>query len=694
MSEKKTRMETVSMEKNIGKTKLSFYLIAAGLVIGALFAWGFYYLDGEKASLERIAEDRQGVVTSARASAIENWLGGKVERVQSLAANPLFVEFASLVKNSPEGIPVLFGTNEGEDGNLTDIQLRLPTLKNALESIVAASAEIASVTIVNAKCEPYMTTEASMRPLDKEDELLARQVVASGYYRLSPLRFEPFGTGAVLFVPILPPEDELESKPSAVLVVTLKADQMLNESLGLGLLGVQIKRLALVQQIGNESFQEVDNRTPALLTARDFTLTDQHQLSFGIRQSPVLRQSVYSSGAKIKGLDWWVVAETSLDAVTAPMHDTSRVVYTVCVLVSALLLLVIIAVWWRVMGNEQRDLNQNFRSLLAIMGEQKQLLDGINSTISDPISLVDAEGKFVYCNRAFGKAVGRDPNEVIGLDGQAIFGFDTAKRLGQTDQHVLMTGEERAINETLWLQSNRYFFQISKAPLRDSEGGKVVGIVSVYRDITQLIESQLHGRRVVQQTIDALVHAIEEVDPFLGGHSRIMDGMALLIAKQLHLSPVDTSTIEAAASLSQIGKMFVPREILLKPGKLSNEEKALMEKHVEHTCHVLKDVEFELPVIDAIRQMNESLDGSGYPAGLQGDAISIHGRVLAVVNAFAAMARPRSYREALPVSKVLEVLDAATGKVYDKSVVDALRIVIATPQGERIIEEAAKKKAV
>ena len=168
----------------------------------------------------------------------------------------------------------------------------------------------------------------------------------------------------------------------------------------------------------------------------------------------------------------------------------------------------------------------------------------------------------------------------------------------------------------------------------------------------------------------------------------------LFRSKQLHLSGGDTATIEAAASLSQIGKMYIPREILLKPGKLSDEEKSQMEKHVQYTCAVLKDVEFDLPVLDAIRQMNESLDGSGYPAGLRGDAISIHARVLAVVNAFAAMARPRSYRDALPIDQVLEVLDKATGTVYDRQVVDALRTVIVTPQGERIIREAAMKKAV
>lgn len=123
-----------------------------------------------------------------------------------------------------------------------------------------------------------------------------------------------------------------------------------------------------------------------------------------------------------------------------------------------------------------------------------------------------------------------------------------------------MTGESTTVSDALYLRSQRYHFQISKAPLRDSQTRTPQGIVSVYRDITQLVETQERGRRVVQQTIDALVRTIEQADPFLGGHSRIMGGVASLVAKQLHLAEFDVSTIEAAANLSQIGKMFVPRK--------------------------------------------------------------------------------------------------------------------------------------
>jgi HD-GYP domain-containing protein (c-di-GMP phosphodiesterase class II) len=107
---------------------------------------------------------------------------------------------------------------------------------------------------------------------------------------------------------------------------------------------------------------------------------------------------------------------------------------------------------------------------------------------------------------------------------------------------------------------------------------------------------------------------------------------------------------------------------------------------------VLAQIEFDLPVVDAIYQMNERLDGSGYPQKLTADQISIDAKVLAVSNAFTAMARPRSYRPGIPMEKVLSILEK-DNNAYDATVVQALRAVLQTPEGEKIIQLAATSKA-
>lgn len=698
MSEHVSPSETTpGPQTDNGKKKnLWIWVLIVAVLIGGVFAFAFQHLGKERTSMEYDLAQRQRIIASTRADAVDVWLQSVVEKTKRLVSSDIFQLFASEVDKIPGGIPLLFSQANAEDGsdaNGDQLSSRLPFMRTILMDFVSDNGFL-SARIVNTKAEPYMTTEATMEPLNTTQQTLVQRVLETGDIAYSPLETSGRGMLLTLFIPILPPQHERESnRPVAVMLLTHIAGAKLSEVLQPGAFDGKGQTLRLVQKNG-DTYNEVNFEATALRLAREFTLTPQNELAFGERSSLVGKGPVYSSGIKVRPLDWWIVAENSSVDLERVMEDKAKTVYLLSALFALVLVLLVVAVWWRLIGREQSAINEKFRSLLAVIEDQKQLLDGINSTISDPISLTDVKGHFAYVNVAFAKVVGRTEDDVVGLDGPAVFGFDTAKRLSVPDQHVIMTGESVSVNEVLWLQSKRYYFQISKTPLLDPATRAPQGIVSVYRDITQLVEAEQHSRRVVQQTINALVRTIEEADPFLGGHSRIMGGIASLVAKQLGLSGPDIATIEAAANLSQIGKMFVPREILLKPGSLSPDEKKEMEKHIDHACNVLKDIEFDLPVVAAIRQMNERLDGQGYPQGLSGDQISVHARVLAVANAFAAMARPRSYRPALPVTQVVDILQKETGNYYDTQIVDALRAVIATPAGEKLVEQAAQSKAV
>ncbi len=122
--------------------------------------------------------------------------------------------------------------------------------------------------------------------------------------------------------------------------------------------------------------------------------------------------------------------------------------------------------------------------------------------------------------------------------------------------------------------------------------------------------------------------------------------------------------------MSQIGKLFVPREILVKPGRHSDDEQALMREHVGHAQRVLEGAGLDLPVAEALVQMHERLDGTGYPNGLAGGAISRVGRVLAVADVYCARTEPRSYRDRL----VPELALRENCHRYDPEVVAALAV--------------------
>jgi HD-GYP domain-containing protein (c-di-GMP phosphodiesterase class II) len=152
----------------------------------------------------------------------------------------------------------------------------------------------------------------------------------------------------------------------------------------------------------------------------------------------------------------------------------------------------------------------------------------------------------------------------------------------------------------------------------------------------------------------------------------------------MNASDLDISTVETAANLSQVGKLFVDRELLFKAEALTVDEKEEMAQHVEHAAKVLEDIDFGLPIFDAVYQMNETLDGQGYPKGLTGDEISLSARILTVVNSFCAMVKPRAYRGARSVDESLAIIESGDG-VYDQRVVSVLREVVKSAIGEKIL---------
>jgi HD-GYP domain-containing protein (c-di-GMP phosphodiesterase class II) len=180
--------------------------------------------------------------------------------------------------------------------------------------------------------------------------------------------------------------------------------------------------------------------------------------------------------------------------------------------------------------------------------------------------------------------------------------------------------------------------------------------------------------------VDALIRAIELRDPFLVGHTRRLRDYALDVGRRLDLSERDLTTLDLAASLCQIGKIFVPDEILTKPDRHTEAEAKVMRSHVTHALEVLGPIDFDLPVDRVIGEMYERLDGSGYPCGLPGEQIGLLARILGAVDVFCALTAPRAYRDKIGLDGALEHL-AAHPHLFDIVVTSVLADVVAFQAG-------------
>jgi PAS domain S-box-containing protein len=382
-----------------------------------------------------------------------------------------------------------------------------------------------------------------------------------------------------------------------------------------------------------------------------------------------------------------VVEEIEVGVAQRPLST-----YTSAAIVVAALVMVAVAVafgafWWRLASVHDRALAEQYRVLAARIQSQKQLLDAINGSIEEFIGLKAPDGRYRYVNPAFAAAVARETESMVGLDDAAIFGQGTAKRLALSDRRAFNSLEAVTTDEEIYLDGVRRYLQISKSPFLN-EAGEASGIVSVTRDVTELVEQRQKKERAIQQMVTALVRAIELRDPYLAGHSRRVAEFSLAVGRQLDCSEEELATLELAANLSQIGKLAVRKELLNKPSRLSESEKAEMEAHVGHAVELLRGIDFELPVVETIAQMHERLDGQGYPNGLKDEDITLTGRILGTCDVFCARLEPRSYRGGLAPDAVLDIL-AQNSARYDQRAIEALKQVMATVPGEKLVASIA-----
>lgn len=197
-------------------------------------------------------------------------------------------------------------------------------------------------------------------------------------------------------------------------------------------------------------------------------------------------------------------------------------------------------------------------------------------------------------------------------------------------------------------------------------------------DITQDIKNKelllSYAKRLetsMQETLEGFSKAIEMRDPYTAGHQQRVGKIAADIARKLKLPEVQIKNMSLIGMVHDVGKIGIPAEILSKPSKLTALEYEMVKSHVNIGYEILKDIHFDIPVAEVVREHHERLDGTGYPQGLKGEEISLEARIIAVADVIEAMASHRPYRPALGVEAALREIESGRGLKYDPSVVDA-----------------------
>lgn len=198
-----------------------------------------------------------------------------------------------------------------------------------------------------------------------------------------------------------------------------------------------------------------------------------------------------------------------------------------------------------------------------------------------------------------------------------------------------------------------------------------------YRTYLDRLEAEKkHSEEIADlhlRTIEALSLAIEAKDHNTHDHLKRVQMYAVQLGKDLEITHAELDALRAASMLHDIGKLAVPEQILSKPGRLTPEEFDRMKIHPVVGAEILDRVQFPYPVVPIVLSHHEKWNGAGYPRGLQGEAIPIGARILAVVDCFDALTSERPYRRAMTADEAMAHLLSESGSSFDPRVVEAIR---------------------
>jgi HD-GYP domain-containing protein (c-di-GMP phosphodiesterase class II) len=220
-------------------------------------------------------------------------------------------------------------------------------------------------------------------------------------------------------------------------------------------------------------------------------------------------------------------------------------------------------------------------------------------------------------------------------------------------------------------------------------GGRVVGAVlaggsaaadhEISSIVTQLIDAAVthlstflenvtlfaEQRGLFLGTLHALTASIDAKDPYTRGHSERVSVLGALMAAGLGWDSEQIEHTRVAGLLHDVGKIGIPEAVLCKPGRLNENEFAIIKRHPSIGYNILKGIPLLAPMLPGVLHHHERWDGSGYPSGLTGEEIPIVGRILCMADAYDAMRSNRSYRPRLTPERAMSEIASCAGTQFD-----------------------------
>lgn len=377
----------------------------------------------------------------------------------------------------------------------------------------------------------------------------------------------------------------------------------------------------------------------------------------------------------------WVIVRTITRAEALSGTETRlKTILIVFVLIIVGVTVAIIAVWRHGSSLRATEALEKARINSERFENMTKFMNVVTNSQPTKIVAVSGDNRYTFANEPAARGTGITPKEMIGKTMAGVMGPAQAEAYAEINRSILERFAKADNSSDVREQHFHTFgeeddedFAVIRSdhiPLRGDRDFPPA-VLMILDDITDLTKERRRSENMLNQLISTLVSVVDRRDPFSAHHSERVGEVAKSIAEEMGASKEDAKTVRIAGKLMNLGKIFIPPELLTKADKLTSEERSLVENSYLVSVDLLANVDFDGPVVDTIRQLGETWDGGG-PLGMKHDEILLPARILSVANTFVGMVSPRAYRGALTFEKVAVIMLDQSGSKFDRKPVSAL----------------------
>lgn len=655
----------------------SVLVIATLLAIVGILA----YAENERDRLVSQWQVRLGIVADSRKAAVEGWLDLRRGELVRLSRNRA-IQYLLLDRTDPDLPPEALDSRRRYVEELLGLESERSGYSDARSEIARNANPEAPAVGGLAVLGPELEVVAVSPGMSFMEGVLPDTVPEGlrGGFFISPVYRSQEGRRMLTFLtPVLSPEaasdgaigflvafrelgDGFDANLDQPGELTEQARTYLLESAG------DARRLITPIEDGPPVFAEIPDG------ARSMDTLAADAPAFGAFEGLDGRE-VLAASRHIQGTPWTLIR--SVDATSALAEGQKRIWFVAGGLILLVLVLaaVVVAVWRNAISDRLAAAASDLSEALAESGRLSRLLQRLADAVPNTtIVAVGPQDRILFGNRPAFDGTGIDAADAEGKSLASVFGPAVAAPLADANRRVRETDEiVREIDDES-MDGRRKVTQRHHVPL-DGDG-----VLMVAEDMTEIVREREARAQQLDSLVDVLVDLIDARDRYAANHSQRVTRLSRQMAEELGLDDRMTAATETAARLMNLGKLRVDPATLTKTGDLTPAELAAVRDSILHSADLVENIDFDGPVVETLRQLQERLDGTGRPNGVSGEAFLLSAQIVSLANAYVALISDRAHRAARSPSEALDQLWPQAGKVWDRRVLAAL--VQAVERGE------------